>query len=107
MTKVKEIPLSHGGTILVEVYEAIDKTSATPRGVGQTFEAAWEQVYPAVAAVIQRIASLGPKQVQIQFGIKLSSDFNAIISSSKGEANFEVSMTWENGKQINRANSET
>jgi hypothetical protein len=95
--RVEAISLENGQKVLVEVYETEGEVERV--GVGdkaaKTFEAAWDTVQPAVQALAKRIAQAGPTETQIKFGIKISADLNAIIASSKGEANFEVTLSWK------------
>jgi hypothetical protein len=99
-TQVKKIPLEHGGQILVEVYEVEGEEERV--GVGdkaaKTFEAAWDTVVPVIKTLANKIASCGPTETQIKFGIKIGADLNAIIASAKGEANFEVTLSWKPAK---------
>jgi Trypsin-co-occurring domain 1 len=109
-----EIPLANGETVIVEVDGA--RTSAQPitrRGVrefveeqivervGQTFEAALDKVGPAAAAIIEKLQDLSraPSEIGVEFGIKFGAKGNAFITSADTEANFKVTLKWQENKQ--------
>ena len=50
---------------------------------------------PVVHSLAKKIVACGPTETQIKFGIKVGTDLNAIIASARGEANFEVTLSWK------------
>jgi len=95
--QVKRLPLESGGHVLIEAYDVEGEVERV--GVGdkaaRTFEAAWDTVVPVIDSLASKIAACGPTETQIKFGIKVGTDLNAIIASAKGEANFEVTLSWK------------
>ena len=96
-TRIERLPLADGGHVLVEAYEVEGDVERVGLGdkAARTLEAAWDQVMPVVRSLAVKLAACGPTEAQIKFGIKVSADLNAIIASSKGEANFEVTLSWK------------
>jgi len=105
MKRLIEFPLEEGGSILVEV-EAPEETGMVPaargeRGVPErareTFEAAWEKVRPAAAAIVGKLRALHdpPDEVEVAFGLKMDAEAGAILASAGVEANFKVTLTWQ------------
>jgi hypothetical protein len=100
--RLVEVPLADGGSILVEVDEQ-DRGPVTRGGpaesvakAGESLEQVLGQLGPAVRGIVSqlRTAADWPEQVQIEFGVKLSTDANLIIARAGGEANFRIALTW-------------
>jgi hypothetical protein len=94
---LRKMPLENGGDVLIEVHEVEGEEQRIGLGsrAVRTFEEAWDSVSPAISALAKKLADGGPTETQIKFGIKIGSDLNAIIASARGEANFEVTLTWK------------
>jgi hypothetical protein len=96
MAEVKAFPLESGGEVLVEVYEGHGlKRVSRGEDIKRTFEKAWQEIRPAIVAVVQQLQAVAPQEFEVTFGIKLGADFDAWIAKAHGEANFEVKMTWK------------
>jgi hypothetical protein len=97
-----------GGSFLVEVDRpkgasveraALPNTNEMVTQAQESFEAAIDRITPVAAKAIQRIRrglTDPADEVEVKFGIKLSIETGAIITSVGGEANFEVVMKWKN-----------
>lgn len=103
MRRYVEFPLEAGGSIVVEAEEL--STSVT-RGLrptdlseraGETFEAALAHVRPAAVTIVERLRELvdPPDEIDVEFGIRLSAEFGAIVAKAAGDANFRVTMRWK------------
>src|SRR2546430_16712973 len=102
MKHLVEFPLEEGGSIVIEVDE--------PEGAGtireargdiiakakQTFEEALNGVLPVTKSIVEKLRSIGskPDEIEISFGVKLSTAAGAVIASASAEANFDVTMHW-------------
>jgi DNA polymerase III sliding clamp (beta) subunit (PCNA family) len=67
----------------------------------QTFEKALDQVLPVAAAAFNRVRTgltTPADEVELKFGINLSSEVGAIVASVGGEVNIEVTLKWQRGK---------
>ncbi|MBE9231323.1 hypothetical protein IQ231_06390 [Cuspidothrix issatschenkoi LEGE 03284] len=97
-----EFTLEGGGKFLVEVEEAEDTSLqrvALPSGreiakAQKTFEEAIENIKPVVASISNKFKDLGPNEMEVKFGIKLSADAGAFITSVGGEVTFEITVKW-------------
>jgi hypothetical protein len=115
MASIVEFPLEDGGVVAVEATSIDGPPRPLTRGIGgppdvttrasETFQAAIAKVQPAASALIAKMNSLAdrPDQVELEFGIKLSAEFGAVIAKGNGEANFTVRMRWTSAPSAERA----
>ena len=99
-----EFELENGGKFLVEIEESEDTSLATERvalpsgreiaKAQKTFSEAIDNIKPVVASITNKFKDLGPNEMEVKFGIKLSADAGAIITSVGGEVNFEITVKW-------------
>jgi len=97
-----EFPLEDGSNIVVEVDEP--ETSGTVRaGRGdtiakarETLEEALDKVLPAAKSVVEKLRTMGnaPDEIEVAFGVKLTTTAGAVIASATAEANFDVTLRW-------------
>lgn len=97
VTRIEAIPTEGGGKVLLEVYEVEGEIEKVGLGdkAAKTFEAAWDTVQPVIKLLAAKLAACGPTEAQVKFGVKISAELDAIIASSKGEANFEITLSWK------------
>lgn len=104
MERLVEYPLESGGSILIDVAETkpvSGTTRAKREGVTEkasiTFEEALDKIKPTAAAIIGKFRDLSdkPDEVSVEFGLKLTTNANVIITSGGLEANFNVTLTWK------------
>jgi predicted RNase H-like HicB family nuclease len=108
MKYLTEFPLKTGGAIVVEVDEPltegravkVSRSNEVMQKARETLEDAVEKIKPAAEVILKRLRSLDlkPDEIAIEFGIKMSAEAGAFIASTAGEANFQISMKWGNGK---------
>lgn len=102
--RVVAFPLSDGESVLVEV-DMPDDAGGTVRAsrAGEitetarvSFEDALSKIKPSAEYIISCLRGLthAPDQVVVEFGIKLSAQAGAIIASAGVEANYTITMTW-------------
>jgi Trypsin-co-occurring domain 1 len=97
-----EFTLEDGSKFLVEVEEPEDTSLervALPSGrmvaeAKQTFEEAIDNIKPVVASICNKFKDLGPKEMEVKFGVKLSADAGAFLTSVGGEVTFEITVKW-------------
>ncbi|MGZ4847072.1 MAG: CU044_2847 family protein [Halobacteriota archaeon] len=70
------------------------RSYADPEESEEKFREALAQVKPLTEAVIDTLKELGPKQYQLEFGLKLTGKAGIVIASGEIEANFKLTMTW-------------
>ena len=102
MKRLVEFPMEEGGSIVIEIDEP--ETGGTVRaGRGETIEKAREtledalnKVLPATKNVVEKLRNMAsrPDEVEVTFGINLSTQAGAFIASVGAEANFGVTVRW-------------
>jgi predicted RNase H-like HicB family nuclease len=107
MKHLVEFPLEEGGSIVVEVDEP--ETAGTVRaGRGdtivkakETLEEALNNVLPVTKSIVEKIRRIGnkPDEIEINFGVKLTTSASAVIAAATGEANFAVTVRWTGKKE--------
>lgn len=97
-----EFSLENGSKFLVEVEEpentAVGRV-ALPSGrmiaeAQQTFEDAIDKIKPVISSLSAKLKDLSPEEMQVKFGVKLSAEAGAILTSVGGEVNFEITVKW-------------
>lgn len=103
MKRIVEVPLDqHGGFVVAEIDEdevgwsrtAIDIDQVTKRAGGSVEEALKTTIRPLAAAMINGFVALKPETVELEFGLRLSGKFGAIVASSEAEGHLQVKLTW-------------
>jgi hypothetical protein len=103
MSELVSFPTDDGSSILVEV-DAPGGGRVTRGGrsvdavidAGSSLDHALAGLGPAIKGIVAqlRAAADWPDEVEIEFGVKLSVDANAIIARTGAEANFTISLKW-------------
>lgn len=68
-----------------------------PAGAGQIAGRVRDAVGPAVdaaKAVLDKVKEVGPDEVEVSFGIKVSGGADWFVAKAAGEASFEIKLTW-------------
>lgn len=108
MKRLVEFPLEDGASMLVEVEEpeqgGVVKASRSDGVIDkahQTLEKSLEKVKPAAQVVIQKLRELHevPDEIQVSFGLKLSAEAGAVLTSGGIEANYTVTLKWVKEKE--------
>jgi hypothetical protein len=111
MSELIELPLSTGGTVLVQVDgtgtgdagEVVtrgwreQRQDQAPQRLTETFEQAVSNVRPAADALLANLTGLAhaPDEVSVEFAIQLSAQTGtAFIAALGSTANFKVNLTW-------------
>ncbi len=102
MTRLVEFPLEEGGSIVVEIEEP--ETGGTVRAgrddkiekARETFEDAPNKVLPATKTVVEKVRDMAskPDEIEVTFGVNLSTMAGAVIASASAAANFGVKVRW-------------
>ncbi|WP_413174490.1 CU044_2847 family protein [Anabaena azotica] len=108
-----------GGTILVEV-EAPEKpkegkqryADSPSKNVAnkiteakQTFAEAIQQIKPVVTTIADQFKDLNTKEMEVKFGVKLSTEAGVILTSVGGEVNFEITVKWSKEEGLKEQSS--
>jgi hypothetical protein len=107
MKHLVEFPLEEGGSIVVELDEP--ETGGTVRAgredkieqARETFEEALNKVLPATKAVVEKLRGMAsrPDEIEVTFGVNLSTMAGAVIASASATANFGVTVRWAGKKE--------
>lgn len=101
MSKLVEFRLAEGGSVLVQVD---DKGSgpvpaASPGDLAakakMTFEEAVAKLRPIAQAVLDQVKDLGPREVQVELGLKFSAEAGVILAKTSAEGTCKVTLTWQ------------
>ena len=104
---VIEVPVEAGGQLRVQVTTAdlpddLELAAARPNGVlartQQTLEQALDQIQPALRAVAERLRSMSPDEVNLEFGLTLSAETGLVVAKGSSEMHFAVTLTWNRQK---------
>ena len=107
MQHLVEFPLQEGGSIVVMVDEPESAGTIRAAREGaivkakQTFEEALNGVLPVTKSLVEKLRSIGnkPDEIEINFGVKLSTSAGAVIAAASAEANFDVTVRWTGKKE--------
>ena len=61
-----------------------------------------EAIAPAVEtakAVLEKVKEIGPDQVELKFGVKVSGGAQWLVAKAAAEANFEITLSWHPKKR--------
>jgi hypothetical protein len=102
MKRLVEFPLEEGGSIVVEIDEP--EMGGTVRAgredkiekARETFEDALNKVLPVTKTVVEKLRDMAsrPDEIEITFGVNLSTMAGAFIASASAAANFGVTVRW-------------
>lgn len=97
--KLVEFQLEDDTHVIVEVHEPDGPVRAGVKKIEQakeTLEEALHKVLPATKRAVEKIrqAENKPDEIEISFGINLSTVAGAFIAAASAEANFSVTMRW-------------
>ncbi|NUR84990.1 MAG: hypothetical protein HOY71_12980 [Nonomuraea sp.] len=101
MTTLMTMPLEDGQQVTVE----IDEDEAGPRRVSRpgevvvsatkTLEKALEPIRAAASSALASMRSIGPDEVELEFGVKLNAETGAVIAKAAAETHMTVRLTWK------------
>lgn len=104
MSQLVEFPLEDGSSIAVAVDEARPVTRGSRReapgeAIGKaskTLEQALDGIGPTAAAIVQKLRAGidSPHEIEVEFGVTLSSEVGAIVARASGEAHFKIVARW-------------
>ena len=103
MPRLVRFELESGGSVVVELEDRTEDGEVRVSRPGfvetakQKFGQALDMVRPVADTLIARLRDLAqrPDEVQVEFGIKLSTEAGAIIAKTEAEGSFKVTLTWK------------
>ncbi|MGF1494399.1 MAG: CU044_2847 family protein [Microcoleaceae cyanobacterium] len=121
MTKIVKFQLDNDeqSFVYMEVDEKLPAAGSSPEededliGIGdeavqkakQKLGQALSSIRPVANAIIEKVESLNQPadEVEVKFGVKMSSELGAIIASGSAEVNYEITLKWNNtGRSSNQ-----
>jgi hypothetical protein len=105
MTYLVEVPVEGGGRLLVQAAEgdlpgglelaAGRKPGEIVARAAQPLEHALDELRPAVDAIRNRLETMAPDEVAVEFGIVLSAETGVVVAKGSTEVHFTVTLTWK------------
>jgi hypothetical protein len=108
MKKLVQFKLEGESVVLVEVEGELPKKnedsdikriSISPTQVAEvakkTFEETFDTVQSATTVIVSKLKALAADEVEVKFGLKLTSNAGAIFTTVGSEVNFEVTLKWK------------
>jgi hypothetical protein len=102
MKRLVEFPLKEGGSIVIKIDEP--ETGGTVLAgredkiekARETFENALNKVLPATKTALKKLRNTvsHPDEIEVTFGVNLSTMVGAVIASASAVANFGVTVRW-------------
>ncbi|WP_433353338.1 CU044_2847 family protein [Micromonospora saelicesensis] len=106
MAVLARITLEGGGAILVEGSAADDgpvkagRISEAIQDLPITLQAALQPVTDAARIIMEQLRQARPTQVEVEFGVDLSTQAGAVITKTEIASHLIVKMTWTDAAQI-------
>jgi hypothetical protein len=105
MTELIRMPLEGGGSVLVERTAAdggprepvrADRGSATVvKQAGESLQSVLGPIRDAARGVLTELRQAGPDEIQVEFGVTLTSEAGAFIAKVGTECHLTVTLTWK------------
>lgn len=101
MSRYVEFTLSDDSIVVIETDE--DESGVVKAGLGDTieraggiFEQAIENARKSAMVIVDKMRELGPDEVEVTFGLKVSGELGNIVVAKAGvEANYSVKLRWK------------
>lgn len=111
-----QFKLEDGTSVLIEVEKVntsgVQRVALTPAQMAvqakQSFEQALATVPPVASSVLNRLRkgmTEPADEIEVKFGLKMTSEVGAVIASVGGEVNFEVTLKWQRSSKNGIAQS--
>ena len=103
MAYLARIPLEGGGSILVEGTAASDGPAKAGRvgemihDLPECLQNALDPVAEMARAVLDRLRSASPAEVEVEFGVDLAVQAGAVITKSTANCHLKVKVQWKAG----------
>ncbi|WP_457512273.1 CU044_2847 family protein [Streptomyces sp. TE33382] len=103
MQGLTRVPLEGGGAILFEAGPELElggpvkagRAGDTIRELPQTLQSALVPVRETARAVLEQLKEAGPDEVEVEFGVDLSSQAGAVIIKSDVAVHLKVRLLWK------------
>lgn len=107
MTAFMNMALENGQEVTVEISESelghgpreVSRVGDIVASATKTLEQALEPVRAAAAAALDAMRKIGPDEVELELGVKLSTEAGAVIAKTAGETHLVIRLTWRSPEQ--------
>lgn len=111
MAELARFTVREHGSVVFEIDDSGDGIKQASFGrkgkvldAQQTFESKLSGIRDAAAAALAALKEdLGPDEVTLKFGIKMTAEFGAVVARTAVEGNMEVQMSWHRGEASGEA----
>jgi len=111
MTEIIEVEIN--GQLVYFEAESIFEEGWEKAGVDETvgkvigsFEKALDTVQAVISSTVQRVRKfnedIAPDEFQLQFGVKFSGEYGAVVTKVSGEAHLTVTATYKHPKTVSK-----
>jgi Trypsin-co-occurring domain 1 len=83
-------PTDIGGDLVLATAEPGKVAAKATR----TLEDSLDALQPALRSTLNRLRSIGPEEIAVEFGLKFGGESGIILAKGTAEVNLTVSMTW-------------
>ncbi|MCK7625905.1 hypothetical protein MUU72_22850 [Streptomyces sp. RS10V-4] len=105
MTELARWTLENGGEVLVEIAEdgpeisPVSRSRDVVRSAATSLGSALSSVRDASATILGqfREAPVCPDRIEVEFGVRLSTEAGAVIAKSSLDGHLTVKISWEGG----------
>lgn len=102
MSELIRVPLAGGGSVL---FEGTSRGSGGPvktsrlqdriEDASATLQEALESIVEASSAVLAQFSKVAPASIEVEFGVTLTGEVDAVIARAESECHFNVTLTWQ------------
>ncbi|MFF0057194.1 CU044_2847 family protein [Streptomyces microflavus] len=98
--QLARVPLEGGGSILVEAEEGVagpvkaGRVGDAVRELPESLGSALDPVTGLARTVLRRLREAGPDEVQVEFGVDLSTAAGVVITKTAAKCHLTVTMMW-------------
>ncbi|WP_371493427.1 hypothetical protein OG871_39285 [Kitasatospora sp. NBC_00374] len=98
--QLARVPLDGGGSILVEAADGAagpvkaGRVGDAIRDLPVGLSAALEPVTDLARTVLRRLRDAGPAEVEVEFGVDLSTEAGVVITKTAANCHLTVTMVW-------------
>lgn len=93
-TQIVTYSVNDSMTAMFEIEPTAGFIPAGPERVIGRVKAAVGPAVEAARDVLDRVKEVGPDQVEVKFGIKVTGGTDWLVARAAGEGSFEITLTW-------------
>ena len=100
MAHLVEFDLREGGSIIVEVDDAISRPVRVSKPgeiadkAKKSFDEAVAGIRPIAQAVVSQLVELAPETISVELGVKFSAEAGVVLAKAASEGTCKLTLTW-------------